>query len=270
MTNNQTNSPTLIRKTYFNVKRDAKKLLASGNCRPMLLAGILLGAAAVGASIFLAFAVTLSSPSLSKEENAFFAEAIMYVVPTFFVTFFFPPIYCGLYNVALKNANEERASMSDLFKFCTSPALYKRSIRIFLSSFWFLLVLLLLRGAVFAAVALVQRYTPALYDSVMNLCTSLIFSYTIIGMSVYTTMRKFRYITIPMAIERTDLSWKECSKASRGAGYLSFRMYLPGDTVITYAVIFLSVFTVGILYILYAAPMAVAKKTAYYKALKID
>jgi len=47
-------------------------------------------------------------------------------------------------------------------------------------------------------------------------------------------------------------------------------MYLPGDTVITYAVIFLSVFTVGILYILYAAPMAVAKKTAYYKALKID
>lgn len=266
---NMAKTQSFVNKTYLNIKREAKRLLASGNCRWMLLLGSILSAAAIGLSILMAYTAVSASPSLSTDSFAYLSSGIIFTVPIFFVVFILSPLYCGLYNVALKNANDERAEVSDLFEFYTSPDLYKRSIRIFISAFWFILGYFVVMGLIYIAMFFVEYFAQSLSTSALELMSALSSLYILSGI-VFVTGRKRRILFIPLAIDRTDLSIKECQMSCRSVSQITYARYLSGDASSTYLMTLLSAFTVGILYIIYVAPFAIAKKTMYYKTLKTD
>jgi len=271
MTNNYNNNkPILAKKTYRNIKKEAKRVLASENCRATLIGGSVIGTAFVGISMFLATSLLVSSPTLMNDSKGFLSLGILLFVSAFFILFFFSPIYCGMYNVALKAFDETPPETADLFRFYMSPRLYRRSIRIFLSSFWFIYVFILLSGAVYFTLGLVDLYLPSYLLSFSEVLGSLQISYVLFASIPFFAIRKSRYLYIPMAVENTEISLRECSLESKRINHISFRMYLPGDTSISLLLTIASVFTIGILYIIYVAPLAVAKKAAYYKLLKID
>lgn len=270
-TNTNTAKPAqgFVKKTPFNTKKEAKRLLASGNCRGMLLIGGVLSAAVIGLSILMAYTIVTSSPSLSTDRFAYLAQGIIFIVPIFFIVFMLSPLYCGLYNTALKNADEENAGVEDLFKFYTSPELYKRSIRIFISAFWFILGYFAIMGAIYVVMFFIEFFMPSLSESMLELMSAISSVYMFSGI-FFLMRRKKRFLFIPLAIDRTELSLGECKASVSKASHLTYMMYLTGDAFTTYSMTILSAFTVGILYILHVAPLAIAKKTMYYKTLKTD
>ncbi|MBQ1259841.1 MAG: hypothetical protein IIX97_06990 [Clostridia bacterium] len=270
MTTNNTNTPSFAKKIYVDIRRDAKRILATENCRAILVAGSVLGASLIALAIFLSTTVLTASPTLATSENYPLVNGIMFTVAAFFTLFFFPPIYCGLYNAALVSANGEAPTFHDLFKFYSSAKLYSRSIRIFLASSWYIFGLILTLGLSYIVLGVSNEYFPEGSKTFTDFVFSLQYSFTVFGGIVFFARRKFKFIYIPMAVENTDLSLRECSRAYARTGYLPYRMYFSGDTGKTFGLLIASVLTIGILYILYAAPRAVANKTAYYKAIKID
>ena len=270
MTYNTNQPPYLFKRSFKNVQADTKDLLASGNCRGMLIAGALFATFAVAVSILLSFALIASVPVLMQDNMVTIANGVLFVSAAFFLIFFFPPIYCGMYNVALINHDGKNAEMFDLFKFYTSPYLYKRSINIFLRSSWLIYLLLLIVGTT----SILEGLSSFLAENNIFKVVAQVIS-SILDIAIFVTImffftRKFKFIYIPMAVEKTDIPVKQCVADSKMVSYTPFRMYFRFDTGKTFLLALASFFTVGILQIVYAGPLAVAKKVAYYKAFKID
>lgn len=270
MTNAHFERTDLLKRSYKNVKHEATLLLSAKNCRAMLIAGCAMGAFALSVPLLLSYAVISSIPKLMNSETFYLADGILFSCMSFFLLFFFSPMYCGIYNAAIKISNNEQSKISDLFKFYTTPYLYKRSIALFFKSSWFIYLMILFFGVIYLTIGVANIYVPELVKSLTAFLDSLLSSFILFGGILFTVTRQYKYIYIPYAIENTEVPLKECVAASRTVSYIPFRMHYKWDLLITMALFIASVASIGILQIIYAGPLAVAKKTAYYKAFKYN
>lgn len=130
--------------------------------------------------------------------------------------------------------------------------------------------MILFFGVIYLTIGVANIYVPELVKSLTAFLDSLLSSFILFGGILFTVTRQYKYIYIPYAIENTEVPLKECVAASRTVSYIPFRMHYKWDLLITMALFIASVASIGILQIIYAGPLAVAKKTAYYKAFKYN
>lgn len=257
-------------KIFFDVRCDAKKLLEAPGCRAFMIGGSAFGAAIVAIAIFLSNVVVLASPTLYSSENHFLVNGISFTIMSFFVILLFSPIYCGLYNSALISSNGKAPEIHDIFKFCSTPYLYIRSVKIFLISFWYVCGTLVVIGISSVIVGIAGEYFQSSLETVETFSSNVMYSFIFFGGLFFLFRRRFRFFLVPFAVENTELTIKEClhTAAKIKSPRQGFNFYT--DLIKTYAFLILSLFTIGIFYIVYAAPRAVTTKIAYYKAIKID
>ena len=116
-----------------------------------------------------------------------------------------------------------------------------------------------------------ELFAANFFIAAINVVLSTAFEgFAITGIVLYFTTGRFKFIFVPMAVDNTDLTLKECTSAAKKVSYVPFRMYFKGYAMRTLLLLLASLFTIGILHIIYTGPLLITKKTAYYTAHKIN
>lgn len=266
---NDLNAPLCdIRKPRADVRATAKYILSFGSCRSLLTFGGLLAAVSLALPYLIALLVLSFMPQAYLYDNTsnYVASLVLLAITVTGIPFTFSPVYFGLYRVLLRASECGEATKEDLFFAFKDGKTYLRSVGVFFHSFGIIYGMYLLIGFT-QIIALCASFVQNEYIVALLwiLAESLILIYILFGIIYTAIMRKRISLLVPLLIHRTDLSFLTCKRivyASKREVYVS---WLRGDLVKCFFWNLLSLFTVGILQIIYVGPDMMSKKVALYK-----
>jgi hypothetical protein len=270
LTNNYERIPDYVDPVCADLRTDSKYFLSKKNVRAMLLAGYSIGAFMIVAVMLVSYAIIFTTP-LMNEEHAIYANVLFYASIWFGIFVLLPGIYCGMYDVLLKLSLGAKATITDLFKYYTSPRMFVRSIGIFVRSNWFLLGV----GVMLIITALGSELarnasTETLKKEIEEIFGSAFILYLSVGFMIWGGFRKRIFIFLPYAVENPQVSLKQCFAASKRMNTAFFRKSFPNDFPVTFFWLLLSLLTVGILFVLHVGPMMMSKKINYYRSCMVN
>ncbi len=271
MTNNVSKSkPTFLKHSHANIKENASYLLSSNGLRGTLIAGGVLSVALVTLTLLLGYTVLSATDILVKDEIGYMSTGIIFTIIFATVIFTFPPIYCGMYNATLKASYGNRTSVYELFAFYSSYRMFFRSIRIFYHSFKHFYNVLALSALMNISLGTVMSVFPEAENVTIHAFDILLDVYFLYALIHTAITRKFKFISIPLAVLRSELSVRECRKYAKELSYDTYRVNLPYDVSRSIYEAFLAFLSIGILQVLYFAPKAIVKRTAYFRSMYIN
>ena len=270
MTNNYERVPTYVNPVYTDLKSDIKYFLTKKNVRAILLTGYAIGAVMIILLLMVAYAVICATP-LIKDEYVMYQSILMYASIWSGIFLLLPGIYCGIYTMLLKISVGERAEMSDLFKYYTSPRMYLRSVGIFARSNLYLLGIgCALVINVFGSAWAETIVNETLKMTLMGIFNGGLILYLGFGAIVWSVIRKNISIFLPYAIENSHVSLKQCASVAKGMNTFYYAKAYPSDFIMTLLWLLLSLATVGILFVVHVGPMMMAKKICFYRSSMVN
>ncbi len=258
--------PEYVSPIFGNVAGDAKYFLSLKKARGLLLFGAILSSFAILLPLVLADAFIVAF----ADENWIYTPALQSSMMFFSIVlgllFVFPGVYCGMYRVLLKRSAGEEASVSDLLFYYTTPKLYFRSIKIFIYGGWyvvgFFLYLTLMQIISGVLTTVTDENVILEYAGLMTL---IMLAYLIAGTGLMYVRRKYVFVFVPYAVENTHLSIVSCGYTAKQVRSNALSRALPGNFFITLSLVLASFLTIGILFILYVAPLMVSQKVSFYR-----
>ncbi len=267
MTNNFNASLCEIRRPRSSVRAAAKYILSLKDSRPLITFGGLIGAASLALPYLVAMLIASFLPQTYLYDNisAYTASIVILLITLALIPFTFSPIYFGIYRVLLKATKGESVRREDLFYAFTDRDTYLRSVVVFFHSFGIIYGMYVMTGFV-QAMGLFASLLPNEYVQglIWLAAESLIMIYILFGVIYTALMRKYKFLLIPMLIDRTDLSFRTCKKIVYASKREVYTDQLRFDLTKCFFWNLLSVFTVGILQIIFVGPDMISKKVALY------
>lgn len=270
MTNNFERIPDYVDPACADLRSDSKYFLSKKNVRATLLAGYSLGAFMIISVMLVAYAIIFTTP-LKNDEYALHGNVIIYASIWLGIFLLLPGIYCGMYDVLLKASLGVKSTRNDLFRYYMTPRMFFRSIGIFTRSNWFLLgvgCMLVITGIGSILAGNIQNET--LRTGVEEIFGSIFLLYLTAGFLIWGILRKRVFIFLPYAVENPQVPLKQCYAVSKRMNTAFFRKSFPNDFPCTFFWLLLSLFTVGILFVLHVGPIMMSKKVNYYRSCMVN
>lgn len=266
MTSGYERVPEYIVPSYGNAKADARFLLSKKGTRKLLLIGAVFGCLAIAIPVLIVEAVMMVLSRIEWEYMVALQSVMMFVSILMGVFLILPGVYCGMYRVLLKKSAGADADIEDLVYFYTSPRLYFRSLGIFMKSSWYLFgVGLYFVVSQIAAGMLIGVTDESFINEVGKFVYGLFVSYAFFGTIMMTVMRKFLFIFVPYAVENTSVPLRTCVQTAKLMDTSAYRTSFSGDLGYTMLMVFASLYTVGLLFVTYTAPMMLSRKVSFYR-----
>ncbi len=249
-----------------NVRADADYFLSKKDVRRYLLFGAILSCIAIASPVFIIESVMVAISNIEWFYMVALQNVMMFVSIIIGLFLIFPAFYCGMYRIILKASKNERISANDLFFFFKSGKHFFRSIAIFLYSGWYIFGFLIYYTFSQIAAGIISGITDQNQINKISGAVGAVFiAYLIFATIVMLVRRKYNFVFVPYAVENHDVPLGRCRYTAKRMRVDLYDRSSPGPFIQFFGMTILSLFTIGILFVIYVGPLMMTRKVSFYR-----